>query len=58
MSERQQWEYATTAFNPDDKKSDIDGVLLEAGSKGWELVSVVNMSEEVIFVFKRPSGWG
>jgi hypothetical protein len=58
MAERQQWEYSTTVFNSDDKQSDIDGVLHEAGPKGWELVSVANMSEKVIFVFKRPSGWG
>jgi len=57
MGERQ-WEYGTTVFNSDEKQSVIDGVLHEAGPKGWELVSVANMSEEVIFVFKRPSGWG
>jgi hypothetical protein len=58
MSERQQWEYTTTAFDLDDKKSDIDGVLHEAGPKGWELVGTALMSKEIIFVFKRPSGWG
>ncbi len=45
-------------FNLDDKKSDIDGVLHEAGPKGWELVGIATMTKEVIFVFKRPAGWG
>ena len=58
MPERQQWEYETTVFNPDDRKSDIDQVLQEAGPKGWELVGIATMTKEVMFVFKRPAGWG
>jgi hypothetical protein len=58
MPKRQQWEYTTTVFSHGDKQSVIDGVLNEAGPKGWELVSVATLSKEVIFVFKRPSGWG
>jgi hypothetical protein len=58
MSERQQWEYTTTVFNSDDKQASVDGVLHEAGPKGWELVGIAPMSKEVILVFKRPSGWG
>ena len=58
MSERQSWEYATTVFESTDNQAAIDGVLHEAGPKGWELVSIAQMSKEVIFVFKRPSGWG
>jgi hypothetical protein len=58
MAERQQWEYTTTVFNLTDKQNDIDGVLHEAGPKGWELVGIARMHAEVIFVFKRPSGWG
>jgi hypothetical protein len=57
MTERQQWEYSTTVFNPDDKQSDIDGVLHEAGPKGWELVGIAAMNKKVVFVSKRPSGW-
>lgn len=58
MSKRQEWEYSTTVFGNNDRKLDIDGVLHEAGPKGWELIGIANMREQVIFIFKRPSGWG
>jgi hypothetical protein len=58
MSERQQWEYTTTVLNPDDNQDTIEGVLQDAGPKGWELVGIAPMSKEVILIFKRPAGWG
>jgi len=58
MTERQQWEYTTTVFTKDDKQTDIDGVLNEAGAKGWELIGIAPMEEQVVFIFKRPMGWG
>jgi hypothetical protein len=58
MAERQQWEYSTTKFNLTDKQAIIDALLHEAGDKGWELVGVAHMHDAVLFVFKRPSGWG
>jgi hypothetical protein len=58
MPERQQWEYNTFVFSRDGKKSDIDRCSTKLDPKAGSWVGIATKSQEVIFVFKRPVGWG